>query len=73
MMAKRNVQGRQTARESQDAKVQKQIKALQKRIRELEYDVIWLKTQVKPVNEVRHIGFIQHNNLRSDNAFDNGE
>jgi hypothetical protein len=46
---------------SNEVKVQRQIKALQKRIKQLEYDIIYVKTQlpekVKPV-----AGFRIYNN-----------
>lgn len=72
MKAKRNVQGRLTAHVSQESKVQKQIRALQKRCRALEYDIIDLRLKMpKPISEPRQIGFIVHNNLKSDNEFDN--
>lgn len=54
-----------------EVKVQRQIKALQKRIKALEYDIIDIRMKIKPVNEIRHIGFIQHSNLHSDNDYNN--
>lgn len=54
MTAKRKGQEVPTAQESQENnKVQRQIKALQKRCRELEYDIIYIKMQLpKPHNPV---------------------
>ena len=42
-----------------------------KRIKALEYDIIDIRMKIKPVNEIRHIGFIQHSNLHSDNDYNN--
>lgn len=58
-MVKRNVQGVQTGQGkhvSNAVKVQRQIKALQKRIRELEYDVVYIKMKL-PQDKPNPIGF----------------
>lgn len=56
---------------SQEVKVQRQIKALQKRCRQLEYEVLDLRLKLPKPPEIRQIGFQQLYNLHSENEFDN--
>ena len=70
-MAKRNVQGVPTVHTKPGKKpdVQKQIRAIQKRLKALEYDIISIRMKTN-VKEPRQIGYAQQVNLHSDNEFD---
>jgi len=65
MTVKKGVQGQKKPN------VQAQIKALQRRCKLLEYDIIDIRLKLpKAIQEPRQIGFIQHSQLHTDNEFD---
>lgn len=66
-MERKKGQGVPTVLTKQDAKVQRQLRALQKRVLAIEY----FMGEIQQKSEVRQIGFIQQFNLKSDNKFDN--
>ena len=63
-MGKRNAVDRLMVR------IKQENKSLKKRVKHLEYDIIDIRLKLKPVSEVRQIGFAQHSNLHTDNEFD---